>query len=186
MYMKIFKPSDLEKMDKAYHSEPDNRYDCMNGMTLPSWHWTCDGDKDCPDGDDESVCNNTEWEYRGKFLRKIRTTFIITARSLPSAKTLIFTSYIFISECCNTLNVEISTAALEFPGNLSIVNGAYKIVESNTFGMGIKELFSNKVQYQHTSNSLITLRFQSSFILEERVNSDYPWRKMSYWDVSFL
>ena len=77
--MKIFKPSDLEKMDEAYHSEPDNRHDCMNGMTLPSWHWTCDGDKDCPDGDDESVCNNTEWEHRGKFLRKIRATFIITA-----------------------------------------------------------------------------------------------------------
>ena len=49
--MKIFKPLDLEKMDKAYHSEPDNRHDCLNGMTLPSWHWTCDGDKDCPDGD---------------------------------------------------------------------------------------------------------------------------------------
>ena len=99
------------------------------------------------------------------------------------------TSYTFISECCNTLNVEISTAALSFvegTGNLSIVNGAYKIVESSTFGMGIKEPFSKKVQYKHTDNSLITLRFQSSFILEERVNSDYPWRKMSYWDVSLL
>ena len=108
---------------------------------------------------------------------------------VPGAKTLIFTSSTFISECCNTLNVEISTAAVSFvegTGNLSIVNGVYKIVEKNTFGMGIKELFSNKVQYQHTDNSLITLRFQSSFILEERVNSDYPWRKMSYWDVSFL
>ena len=108
---------------------------------------------------------------------------------VPGAKTLIFTSSTFISECCNTLNVEISTAAVSFvegAGNLSIVNGAYRIVENNIFGMGIKELFSNKVQYQHTDNSLITLRFQSSFILEERVNSDYPWRKMSYWDVSFL
>ena len=182
--MKIFEPLDLEKMDKTYHIEPDNRHDCLNGMTLPSWHWTCDGDKDCPDGDDESVCNNTEWEHRGKCLRNIYATLII-----PNANTLILTSYTFISECCNTLNVEISTAALSFvegTGNLSIVNGAYKIVESNTFGMGIKQLFSNKVHYQHTDNSLITLRFQSSFILEERVNSEYPWRKMSYWDVRFL
>ena len=76
MYMKIFKPSDLEKMDKAYHIVPDNRHDCLNGMTLPSWHWTCDGDKDCPDGDDERVCNNTEWEHRGKCLRNIYATFI--------------------------------------------------------------------------------------------------------------
>ena len=108
---------------------------------------------------------------------------------VPGAKTLIFTSSTFISECCNTLNVEISTAAVSFvggTGNLSIVNGTYKIVENNIFGMGLKELFSNKVHYQHTENSLITLRFQSSFILEERVNSGYPWRKMSYWDVSFL
>ena len=94
-----------------------------------------------------------------------------------------------MSEWCNTLNVEISSAALSFvegTGNLSIVNGAYRIVESNIFGMGIKELFSKKVQYKHTNDSLITLRFQSSFILEERVNSDFVWRKMSYWEVSFL
>ena len=79
--MKIFEPLDLEKMDKTYHIEPDNRHDCLNGMTLPSWHWTCDGDKDCPDGDDERVCNNTEWEHRGKCLQNIKATFIMTARS---------------------------------------------------------------------------------------------------------
>ena len=86
MNIKIFKFLDLEKMDKAYHSEPDNRHDCLNGMTLPSWHWTCDGDKDCPDGDDESVCNNTEWEHRGKCLRNIKATFIITSRSYQNTQ----------------------------------------------------------------------------------------------------
>lgn len=33
----------------------DNQYKCNNGKCIPL-SWRCDGDEDCPEGDDEDKC----------------------------------------------------------------------------------------------------------------------------------